>query len=679
MVGLVVVATLIATGAVVIVARRSDDSSSSASTTDSSDTADSTDSTKVNETALSDSTASTDETTLLPGNADVYVSGFSGFDVGAVALIIHEPQTLSESTVPADGVARCATETGAVADKAMYIQIDATVTLYGDTPRSLAVDFFQPGIIVSYPDGGVSCGGPSHVTGVRFAAARPQKPYTFTFWSQLPGEVSPDKPNGDPGSLRQAELQLGIYVDDEWIEPANFYGPHVYDCGPSADHKTRIIALFTAPSVDGHCAPVNDPTAPPSEEPIPDTQPPTDSTSDVPAATDSIPAPPPPVGGGLVVGVDLPLQGGAKDASDDTNRAIQLVLEQAGGKAGPYSITLKSYDDSTAAKGEWDEDTCAANAAGHVGSPGEVAVLGTYNAGCTRAELQILNQDSPSPMLMVSHVNTNPGLTKPWSPGEPDMYYPSGVRNFARILAPDDLQAKAEAEFAANVLKVTRCIVLNDRSTYGVGLAAVFVQRAKDVGIDVVGEAAWDAAAGDYTTLLQGFKALKPDCVYLGGVADNNGEQLIRDKVAVFGPNDGAVKLIAPDGFLGYPSVDVLPEAQDMYVSLSGLPADEIVRNSEVAAKFVADFAAKYGHEPSTVDALYGAAAMQFILATVAASDGTRKGVTSAAFSGISIPAEQSLTGDQLGVDANGDPIDREISIEQIQIDGFAYLTAWST
>ena len=60
-------------------------------------------------------------------------------------------------------------------------------------------------------------------------------------------------------------------------------------------------------------------------------------------------------GGTLVISTDLPLQGASKDASDDTNNAVSMIIEQAGGKAGAYGIELKTYDDSTAAKGGWDD------------------------------------------------------------------------------------------------------------------------------------------------------------------------------------------------------------------------------------------------------------------------------------------------------------------------------------
>jgi branched-chain amino acid transport system substrate-binding protein len=73
-------------------------------------------------------------------------------------------------------------------------------------------------------------------------------------------------------------------------------------------------------------------------------------------------------GGGktLVISTDLPMQGESHDASTSTINAINLYLDQVNHKAGGYTIQLKNYDDSTAAKGAWDEATCANNAQAHV-------------------------------------------------------------------------------------------------------------------------------------------------------------------------------------------------------------------------------------------------------------------------------------------------------------------------
>jgi branched-chain amino acid transport system substrate-binding protein len=387
----------------------------------------------------------------------------------------------------------------------------------------------------------------------------------------------------------------------------------------------------------------------------------------------------PPTDGAIIVSTDLPLQGASADASRDTNRAVQLIIDEYNASGGKYQVELKEYDNSTAAKGGWDDATCAKNASDHVANAAEVAVMGTYNSGCAKIEIPVLNEDPTGPMLMISHANTNPGITKAWDPGEPDKYYPSGVRNYGRVVATDDYQGSAGAQFAKEDLGVTKCVVLNDAQTYGVGVATAFAEAAAEAGIEIVAEEAWDSKQPNYTALFEGLKALEPDCVYLGGINDNNGEQLIRDKVAVLGPNDGAVKLIAPDGFSGYPSVQALAEAQGMYITFAGLPASELVKAGGAGAAFVEKFKAEYGAEPVSNYAIYGAAAMQYILASLEASDGTRKGIRDAAFSGeITISAEDSVIGKEFSIDPEfGDVTVRDMSIQILEANTETFLKPW--
>ena len=71
--------------------------------------------------------------------------------------------------------------------------------------------------------------------------------------------------------------------------------------------------------------------------------------------------------------------------------------------------------------------------------------MGTLNSGCAKIEVPVLNQAPDGPLLMVSHANTNVGLTRPWDSGEPNKYYPSGKRNYARVVTTDDVQGAAAA------------------------------------------------------------------------------------------------------------------------------------------------------------------------------------------------------------------------------------------
>lgn len=370
----------------------------------------------------------------------------------------------------------------------------------------------------------------------------------------------------------------------------------------------------------------------------------------------------------LTISSDLPLQGSSKDASAAMNNAIKLYLEQVGNKAGKFKIKFKEYDDSTAAKGAWDDATCAKNAQDHVGNADEVAVMGTYNSGCAKIQVPVLNQDPDGPMLMVSHANTNVGLTKKWETGEPDKYYPTGSRNYARVVTTDDFQGTADSTYVAQDLGKKRCFVLNDNQTYGIGVAKAFVDNAKKVGLEILGNQPWDAKQPNYTALFQGIKAKNPDCIFLGGIYDNNGGQLIKDKVKVLGDNT-KVMLMGPDGFSGYTDLQKQKEGEGMYLSFAGLDTESLRANGGGAAKFLDAYKAKYGADPSTSYALYAVAAVQVILKAIENSDGTRKSITDAVFSGegITIPEADSVIGKEIIIDPKtGDTNNKDISILQL-------------
>ena len=380
----------------------------------------------------------------------------------------------------------------------------------------------------------------------------------------------------------------------------------------------------------------------------------------------------------VVISTDQPLQGASKDSSDAVNNAIKLYLDQIGYKVGKYTIELKIYDNSTAAKGQWDDATCAKNAQDHVANTAEVAVMGTFNSGCAKIEVPVLNQDPSGPMLMVSHANTNPGLTKTWDPGEPQKYYPTGKRSYARVITTDDYQGSAAAIYAQKTLGVKKVYILNDNQTYGQGVAKAFETKAKELGIEVLGNEPWDAKQPNYTSLFNKIKAAGPDLVYLGGIYDNNGGQLVKDKVSVLGDN-ATVKLMAPDGFTGFPELQKLPQGQGMYLTFAGLSNDQLREAGGVAAKLLDDYKAKYGSDPATSYALYGVAAVQVILAALEASDGTRAGVTNAVFSGagITIPADKSALGKEIKIDpATGDTSAIDISILTLKDDKETFVAA---
>ncbi len=189
-------------------------------------------------------------------------------------------------------------------------------------------------------------------------------------------------------------------------------------------------------------------------------------------------------------------------------------------------------------------------------------------------------------MLMVSHANTNVGLTKTWEPGEPEKFYPTGKRNYARVVTTDDFQGQADAQFLAQDLKVKKCYVINDNQTYGQGVAQAFIDEAEKQGIEILGNDPWDAKQSNYNSLFEKIKATNPDCLFIGGIYDNNGGQIIKDKVKVLGGNTDVITMV-PDGFTGYPDFQKQPESEGVYLSFAGLDQASLVAQGGAGAELL--------------------------------------------------------------------------------------------
>ena len=209
------------------------------------------------------------------------------------------------------------------------------------------------------------------------------------------------------------------------------------------------------------------------------------------------------------------------------------------------------------------------------------------------------------------------------------MYYPTGARNYARVVANDAYQGAAVAEFMQKQ-GVTKLFILNDEQAYGLGVASNLRDAAEFLGIEIVGFEAWDAKASNYEALMNQVKESGADALFLGGLIDENGAQLIKDKVKVLGPNDD-VKLFMPDGFTTQTTIDEsgVENTRGAYFSVAGLPTDEFA--SEAAQSFITTFQESLGGEPVDPYAIYGAQAAVVLLDAIAASDGSREDVIDAA------------------------------------------------
>lgn len=316
----------------------------------------------------------------------------------------------------------------------------------------------------------------------------------------------------------------------------------------------------------------------------------------------------------------LPMTGASLTQTQTIVNAMQLRLEQANNQAcgGKYTLAYEAWDDASAALGKWDPAVETENGNKAAADTSIIAYLGTFNSGAAALSIPILNQAGP--LVMISPANTYAGLTKPGKgeAGEPDKFYPSGTRNYTRVVAADDVQGAVDAKFMKDQLGVTSVYILDDQELYGKGVADVFEATAKEIGITVLGHEGIDPKAADYKALMTKISTSNnggaPDAIFVGMVVDNNASQLLKDKVAIMGDNT-KVKFMGPDGiqtqaFIDGAGADV---AEGAYASVGGVPLDQL---PDAGKKFVTDYEAKYGKltEPYAV---YGYEAMNVLLQAI--------------------------------------------------------------
>ena len=350
---------------------------------------------------------------------------------------------------------------------------------------------------------------------------------------------------------------------------------------------------------------------------------------------------------------DLPLQGSSRTQTTQIVGAIRYLLDKQGWKAGDHKIAYQSCDDATAQAGKWDSGKCSQNANAYAANDKVIGVIGTFNSGFAAIIIPVLNQAPDGGIPMVSPANTYPCLTVNLPGGcdstEPDKYYPSGTRNYARVVPHDAYQGAAVAEFMKEE-GVKSVYVLNDKEAYGLGVATNLRNAAEHLGIKIAGFEAWDPKASSYEGLFRKIGGTGADAVFLGGLIDENGAKVIKDKVAVLGKNDGKVKLFAPDGFTTQQTIDEAgTAAAGMYMSVAGVPIDEFKGKG---AEFAKAFKPTLGGKEIDPYAIYGAQAAQVMLDAIAASDGSRADVIAKLF-------QTKVNNGYLGsfdINENGDP-----------------------
>jgi len=363
--------------------------------------------------------------------------------------------------------------------------------------------------------------------------------------------------------------------------------------------------------------------------------------------------------GKYLIASDLPLQGAGRTQTVEMTKAIKYVLGQHGWKAGKYSLAYQSCDDATAQAAKWDSGKCSANANAYAQNKDLIGVIGTFNSGCAEIIVPILNRAPNGPVAMISPANTYVGLTHGGpgtAAGEPNKYYPTGKRNYARVVAADDYQGAADA-LLTQQLGIKKVYILNDKEAYGLGVATNYKNASKKLGTTIVGFSAWDGKASSYEALAVKIKKSGAQGIFLGGLICENGGKLIKDLRNGLG---AGVKILMPDGFTPI-SATVQQSgsaSEGATVSVAGLPNSAL---KGAGKAFVAAFT-KADHRPPDPYSVYAAQAAEVVVQAIKQSNGTRADVAKQIFK---VNLKGSILGN-MSFNANGDVTSNPVTIYKI-------------
>jgi branched-chain amino acid transport system substrate-binding protein len=253
-------------------------------------------------------------------------------------------------------------------------------------------------------------------------------------------------------------------------------------------------------------------------------------------------------------------------------------------------------------------------------------VIGHYNSGVTIPASEVYQENG---ILEITPASTNPTVTE------------RGMWNIFRTCGRDDQQGKVAGNYILAHFKGKKIAFVNDKTTYGKGLADETLKTIKAGGMNAVLNEGINTGEKDYSALISKIKQSGADLVYFGGLYTEGGliVRQMRDQ-GVTAP------LMGGDGI-----------TSDEFASVGGPGVEGTLmtygpdpRNKPQAQSVVAEFRAK-NFEPEAYT-LYSYAGVQIIeQAAEAAKSLDPKKVAATMHSGMNF---KTVLGD-IAYDKNGD------------------------
>ncbi|MEU6273549.1 branched-chain amino acid ABC transporter substrate-binding protein [Streptomyces populi] len=276
----------------------------------------------------------------------------------------------------------------------------------------------------------------------------------------------------------------------------------------------------------------------------------------------------------IIIGVDAPLTGQNSATGLGIQGGVQIAVDDANKNNTVPGVTfkVKALDDKAIpASGQ-------ANATQFVQDDKVLGVVGPLNSGVATQMQQVF---ATAGLVEISPSNTAPELTqgKNWQTSKSRPF-----KTYFRTATTDALQGGFAADYAYNTLKKRKVYVVDDKQTYGAGLAKLFKAGFTKAGGKLAGEDHVNTGDTDFNALVTKIKNSKADLVYYGGQYDES-EKLTKQL------KDGGVKvpLFGGDGMFSDTYIQTAGKASDGdLVTSVGQPVDSLASAADFIKKYKA-------------------------------------------------------------------------------------------
>jgi branched-chain amino acid transport system substrate-binding protein len=274
--------------------------------------------------------------------------------------------------------------------------------------------------------------------------------------------------------------------------------------------------------------------------------------------------------GGMIdvaLGAVLPISGPNASVGKEMADAAQMAVDEWSARFAEQGFDLRFYlqDDASDAK----QAVSAAYAV--TGDPAVFGLVAHYNSGCF---LPAANIYARANTMAISPATTNVEITR------------KGLVQIARVTPHDGVQGELTAAFVKNHLKLTKIAIIHDKTQYGQGLAEVFRDHGKTLGLEIQSFDGIQVGDKDFKALLTKLRQAAPEAVYFGGLYDEAGF-LVRQMREL----QMTATFISDDGSFGQDFFDVGGDATEgAILSFPGTPLDKLAS----AQDFMKAFEAKY-------------------------------------------------------------------------------------